>query len=149
MPPDGEPGTRELLNRFLAWQEEEPRNRYQLAIVHGSGELIGTAGLRRRTPGWHVADLGFELAPWHWGQGYATEAARVLLEYGFTELALHSIHAHCIAENRPSARVLKRIGMRREGVLREHEFFRERWWDVHWYGVSASEWTLITAVPSA
>lgn len=146
-PPGGEPGTRELLDRFLGWQEEEPRSRFQLAIVDSSGELIGTAGLRRAAPGSRVADLGYELAPSRWGRGYATEAARALVDFGFGELALHRIHAHCIAENGPSARVLERIGMRREGVFREHEFFRDRWWDVHWYGILASEWASLPAVP--
>jgi [ribosomal protein S5]-alanine N-acetyltransferase len=145
LPPGGEPDTREMLDRFLGWQAEEPRSRFQLAIVHSSGELIGTAGLRRRTPESLVADLGYELAPSRWGQGYATEAARALLGFGFGELALHRVHAHCVAENRPSARVLERIGMRLEGILRQHEYFSERWWDVHWYGILASEWPAAAA----
>lgn len=141
VPPDGQPETRDLLDRFIRWQEEAPRSRFQLAIVRSSSpELIGTAGLRRRTPESRVADLGFELTPSRWGQGYATEAAGALVEYGFSELGLHRIHAHCIAENQASARVLERIGMQREGILREHEFFQDRWWDVHWYGILASEW---------
>lgn len=145
LPREGEPGTRELLDLFLGWQEEEPRSRFQLAIVHSSGQLVGTAGLRRRTPESRVAGLGYELAPSFWGQGYATEAAGALLEYGFSDLALHRIHAHCVAENRASVRVLERVGMRREAVFREHEFFRGRWWDVHWYGILASEWAGTTA----
>jgi [ribosomal protein S5]-alanine N-acetyltransferase len=138
--PAGDADSRELLERFIGWQEEEPRTRFQLAIVlSSSGELIGSAGLRRRAPDSLVADLGFELAPSFWGHGYATEAARALVEYGFSELRLHRIHAHCIAENDASARVLERVGMRKEGVMRDHEFFRERWWDVHWYGMLESD----------
>ena len=141
VPPGGEPETRELLDRFIGWQEEEPRGRFQLAIVRSSSaELIGTAGLRVRAPESRVAELGYELAPSCWGQGYATEAARALVEFGFAKLGLHRVFAHCVAENRASARVLERLGMRREGVFREHEFFRDRWWDAHWYGMLASEW---------
>ena len=139
---DVEASTRELLDRFIGWQEEEPRHRFQLAVdLAASGEMIGSVGLRRRPGEPRVADVGFEIAPPHWGQGYGTEAARVLVGYGFSELGLHRVHAHCIGENEASARVLRRIGMRREGVMREHEFFGGRWWDVHWYGMLASEWS--------
>lgn len=143
-----EGASRELLDRFMGWQREEPRSRFQLAVVRSSsGALIGSVGLRRRSAESRVADIGFELAPPFWGCGYATEAALALVEYGFSVLALHRIHAHCIAENAASARVLVRIGMRREGVLREHEFFDGRWWDVHWYGMLVREWSGSPAVP--
>jgi RimJ/RimL family protein N-acetyltransferase len=139
---EGGPATGELLDRFMRWQEEEPRSRFQLAIERSSsGGLIGSVGLRRRTPGARVGDIGFELAPSFWGQGYATEAALAIVEYGFHQLGMHRLHAHCIAENEPSARVLTRIGMKREGVFRDHEFFSDRWWDVHWYAILATEWT--------
>ena len=149
-PANGDESTRELLDRFIGWQGEEPRSRFQLAVARtSSGEMIGSVGLRRRAPEKRVADVGFELAPPHWGQGYATEAAAALVGYGFSELGLHRVFAHCIGENEASARVLARIGMRREGVLREHEFFRERWWDVHLYGMLAAEWLPLADHPPA
>lgn len=130
-----------LVERFLAWQREEPRCRYQLAVALADpGEPIGSVGLRSAAAGARVADLGFELAPDHWGRGYATEAARALLEHGFGALGLHRVHAHCIADNLGSRRVLERLGMREEGRLREHEFFAERWWDVLLFGLLADEW---------
>ena len=140
----------ELLERFIGWQRERPRVREQLAIVlAGSGEVVGNVGLRRGSPTDRVAETGFELAPAHWGQGYATEAARTLLHHGFAELGLHRVHAHCVAENVASARVLERLGMRKEGVLREHEFFRERWWDVFLYGILEREWRSRSLTPDA
>ena len=136
-----EGATAALLERFLGWREEEPRSRYQLAVaLAGSGELIGSVGLRMPAPEARVAETGFELDSAHWGKGYATEAARALLDHGFASLGLHRVHAHCIAENQASARVLERLGMIREGRLREHEYFGGRWWDVLLYGVLASEW---------
>ena len=130
-----------LLRRFLDWRREEPRFRYQLAVtLAGSGELIGSVGLRLSAPGSRVADTGFELSRAHWGKGYATEAARALVGHGFSAVGLHRVHSHCIAENRASARVLERLGMLPEGRLRDHEHFGGRWWDVLLYGVLASEW---------
>jgi RimJ/RimL family protein N-acetyltransferase len=51
--------------------------------------------------------------------GYATEAARAVVRYGFDELGLHKIHAHYLTRNPASGKVLERVGMRQEGLLRE------------------------------
>jgi ribosomal-protein-alanine N-acetyltransferase len=56
-----------------------------------------------------------------WRQGLATEAARAIVAFGFTELRLHQIWSWCIAENVGSAGVLEKLGMQREGRLRENE----------------------------
>lgn len=134
-----EADVRAFVQQFIDQQAESPRIEIQLAIILG-GEVVGIVGLRRASAGARVADTGFELAPQCWGRGYATEAARALLGYGFAELGLHRVTAHCVAENTASARVLERLGMRREGRLREHEFFEGRWWDTLLYGILEREW---------
>jgi [ribosomal protein S5]-alanine N-acetyltransferase len=127
---------------FLRWQEEAVRGRVQLAVtLAGTGELVGNVGLRRHTPEEPVADHGFELDPAHWGRGYATEASRAMLEWGFGTWGLERVHAHCIAENRASAAVLRRVGMREEARLRDHEHFKGRHWDVLLFGILRSEWS--------
>jgi ribosomal-protein-alanine N-acetyltransferase len=136
-----EAGAREFVQRFVDWQRETPRTGYQLAIaLADTGELIGNVGLRLPARYALVAEAGFELDPRHWGNGYATEAARGLVQYGFRELGLQRVHSHCVIENTASARVLERLGMKLEGKLRQHEFFKGRWWDVLLYGILASEW---------
>lgn len=131
-----------FVGRFLEWQLEEPRWRMQLAVcLAGGAEPIGNVGLRRAAPGAPVADMGYELDPEFWGRGYATEAAHAVLDHGFGVLGLHRIHAHCVAENAASARVLEKLGMRLEGRLREAEQVGGRWHDVLLYGVLAREWT--------
>jgi len=62
------------------------------------------------------------------------------LSFGFSEMQLHRIAAWCIAENTGSARVLEKLGMRQEGRLREHDYFKGRWWDVLLYGILHNEW---------
>ncbi|TMD62463.1 MAG: GNAT family N-acetyltransferase [Chloroflexi bacterium] len=112
---------REFVQMFIALPNEEPRTKFQLAITLASdGRLIGNCGIRMKTPGAREADIGYELDPHFWGSGYATEAASELLAFGFRDLVLHRIWAWCIAENIASARVLEKIGMRREGHLREN-----------------------------
>ncbi len=125
---------------FLEWQREEPRRKFQLAIaLKDNGSLIGNCGLRRKQGNDWEAELGYELDPQYWGQGYATEAARALVDYGFRELALRRISSWCIAENTASAWVLERLGFRQEGRLRRNQHFKSRWWDTLLYALLREE----------
>lgn len=138
---DTEEGERAFLRPFLDWQREEPRRMVNLAItLAATGEMIGIAGVRQRQPDQPRGDIGYELAPWHWGRGYATEAARAMLAFGFEALGLHKVHARCLAVNAASARVLERLGMRLEARLREHEWIRGEPHDELLYGILADEW---------
>lgn len=131
----------EFVGTFIAQQHQRPRTKFQLAIVlRQTDELIGNCGIRLEAPESHQADIGYELSPHHWGNGYATEAARALLKFGFTELSLHRIWSWCIADNIASAHVLQRLGMRLEGRLRQNEYFKGRWWDTLLYGILDFEW---------
>jgi ribosomal-protein-alanine N-acetyltransferase len=127
---------------FILWQGEQPRSKAQLAItLADTGELIGNVGLRRESAGDPLADLGYELSPEHWGHGYATEAARAMIEWGFGACdGVERIHAHCIADNEASARVLLKAGLRREALLREHQCFKGRYWDVAMFGMLRADW---------
>lgn len=68
--------------------------------------------------------LGFVIARQHWGQGYATEAARAVLLLAFTELGLERVEATCRPGNQGSQRVLVKLGMHQEGLLRSHLLIR-------------------------
>ena len=130
-----------FVDMFRGWQEEQPRRRFQLAIVRREdGGLIGNCGLRRKPGNEWEADIGYELSPKHWGHGYATEAARAMVGFGFAELGLQRISSWCIADNVASARVLERLGFVREGRLRRNEYFKGRWWDTLLYALLAEEW---------
>jgi ribosomal-protein-alanine N-acetyltransferase len=132
---------REFVEMVLAQQREAPRCKFQLAVVlKATGQLIGNCGIRMRSADAHQADIGYELDPQHWGQGYATEAARAIVHFGFTRLRLHRISSWCIADNVGSARVLEKLGMRQEGRLRENEYFKGRWWDTLLYAILDHEW---------
>jgi RimJ/RimL family protein N-acetyltransferase len=85
-------------------------------------------------------DIGYELSPKHWGRGYATEAARAIVRFGFTELKLYRIWSWCIADNVGLARVLEKVGMRLEGRLRDKEYLKGRWWDTLLYAILEHEW---------
>jgi RimJ/RimL family protein N-acetyltransferase len=63
-----------------------------------------------------------------------------MLAFGFERLDLHRIWAECVADNRASARVLEKLGMRREAHFRESGFFKGRWWDSLVYAMLDHEW---------
>jgi len=131
----------EFLQRFITQQQERPRIKFQFAIVlKATGELIGNCGIRQESAGSYEADMGYELAPQHWGQGYATEAARAVLGFGFVELRPHRVWADCVADNAGSIRVLEKLGMRLEGRLREKEYYKGRWWDKLIFAILEHEW---------
>jgi RimJ/RimL family protein N-acetyltransferase len=130
-----------FVQRFLTQQHQQPRTKFQLAVVlKSNGELIGNCGIRMASAGAREADIGYELSPKQWGRGYATEAARAILRFGFTELKLHRIWSWCIAENVGSVRVLEKIGMQPEGRLRDKEYFKGRWWDTLLFAILEDEW---------
>jgi [ribosomal protein S5]-alanine N-acetyltransferase len=131
----------EFIEMFLANQRELPRIKYQLAITLKSNQrLIGNCGVRMKIADAREGDIGYELSPYHWGYGYATEAARAMVEFGFTQLKLHRIWSWCIADNVGSARVLQKLGMQAEGRLRENEYYKGRWWDTLLFGILDYEW---------
>ena len=132
---------RDFVEIFRGWQTEQPRRRFQLAIIlRKDGRLIGNCGIRRKLDNDWEADIGYELSPHHWGCGYASEAARAMVDFGFRELGLRRISSWCIADNVASVRVLERLGFLLEGRLRSNEFFKGRWWDTLLYAVLAEEW---------
>lgn len=96
--------------------------------------LIGVIGLEI-TPADERAELGYWLGVDFWNQGYATEAAQAVVEFGFESLGLHRIYARHFSGNVASGRVMQKIGMHYEGLLREHVRKWGRFKDVICYGL--------------
>ncbi len=131
-----EDDVRAFVQMLIDQQKEQPRTKFQLALVlKTKKQLIGNCGIRVNDPDQREANIGYEVNSRYWGQGYATEAARTILRFGFEELGMHRVWSWCMAENVASARVLEKIGMRFEGRLREKEFFKGRWHDHLLYAI--------------
>jgi RimJ/RimL family protein N-acetyltransferase len=132
---------RDFIQRQIDNQLEKPRLQYQLAItLKTSEELIGNCGILMGFAGTHEAEIGYELDPNHWKHGYATETARVIVDFCFTHLHLHRIWAHCVADNTGSAHVLEKLGLQLEGRQRDKEHYKDRYWDMLLYAVLRKEW---------
>ncbi|MFE1176833.1 GNAT family N-acetyltransferase [Streptomyces sp. NPDC058773] len=113
----------------------------QLAVVvRDGGTLVGDVTFVWKSREHRQGRIGYVFHPGHAGHGYATEASRALLKLGFEELQLHRIQAELDGRNTASARLLERLGMRREGHLRENEFLDGEWSDEVIYAMLAREW---------
>jgi [ribosomal protein S5]-alanine N-acetyltransferase len=136
-----EADVREFVQMFLDWQQERPRTKFQLAVVHQEdGCLIGNCGIRINDREKREANIGYELDSRYWGNGYATEAARAMLQFGFTELNMARIWAKCVADNVGSARVMQKIGMRLEARELKKEFIKNVWRDHLIFAIHIRNW---------
>jgi RimJ/RimL family protein N-acetyltransferase len=98
------------------------------------------AEVRERAAGTQV-ELGWAFHPASGGQGYATEAVADLLRMCFWELGIRRVEAHCFAANRPSWRLMERLGMRRETHAVKESLHRSgEWMDGLTYALLADEW---------
>lgn len=103
----------DLLELFSKWAAERPRLNYQLAMVlrNEAQTLIGCCGLRSADSEPGRAELGIEMAPTYWGRyGYAIEAMRALIEFGFVTLGLREIYGGTVDANFRIARLVQSFG---------------------------------------
>jgi [ribosomal protein S5]-alanine N-acetyltransferase len=101
-------------------------------------ELVGAATLIIE-PGGRTAELGYWIGRPYWGQGYATEAARALLVWGFRVAGIERIHAGHFTRNAASGAVLRKLGMRYEGRLPRHTRKDGEYLDLERYAMARSE----------
>lgn len=132
--------THEVVSRWLEVQEERLRAEINLAVeLTDEGKLIGTMRLGmddEKTS----AHIGYAFNRHYWNQGYATEASRALLDFGYRDLHLHRIWATCDTRNLASWRVMEKLGMRREGHFIKNTLQKGEWRDSYLYAVLAEEW---------
>ena len=104
-----------------------------------SDALVGAIGLHPE-PAHGRAELGYWIGKPFWGRGYATEAARAVIAFGFESVGLNKIHAAVFIKNPASDRVIRKLGMKWEGRLREHDLKWGVYEDIDVYALLAREW---------
>jgi RimJ/RimL family protein N-acetyltransferase len=105
-----------------------------------TGTLVGDVILHWLSQAHSVAEIGYIVLPDHAGRGYATEAARAVLSVAFDQLGLHRVIASVEARNVGSARVLEKLGMRKEAHFVENEFVKNEWQSELVYAILDREW---------
>ena len=107
--------TQFLQSRLTRWDSNEE---FSWAITRAEEDrVIGMIACRVREP---AADIGYVLSRSLWGRGHMTEAANAVVEWAINLDFVYRVWAVCDVENKASARVLEKVGMQREGILRRY-----------------------------
>jgi RimJ/RimL family protein N-acetyltransferase len=129
----------ESLRAIMAGCEDGSEARFGIELL-ATGELIGNVGLHHFFAQNRRCEIGYALASQHWGQGYATEALRAAIRHGFDALDLNRIEADIDPRNIGSARVLEKLGFRKEGYMPERWIVFGEFADTVNYGLLKRYW---------
>ncbi|MFN7249907.1 MAG: GNAT family N-acetyltransferase [Anaerobacillus sp.] len=106
-----------------------------------TGKFIGTIDFVSWQVNHHVAEIGYVISPDYWGMGITTEAANEIIKFGFDNMDLVRIQARCFVENRGSERVMEKIGMSFEGIIRKGMFVKGKHQDLKMYSILKEEFS--------
>jgi len=138
--PDSPKQTRDFLKALALERRRKVRRSFELAVVlKADKRVIGGCGIRIKRPTQRESDLGYVLHPRYWNRGYTTEAAKALVAYGFKTLKLHRIWSTHDPMNAASGKVMRKIGMKKEGFLRKEVFQKGKWRDSCLYAILESD----------
>lgn len=106
--------------------------------LRGHSGLIGTAGFNNFKKQ-HRANLGYDVRAEFWNKGYATEALKAIINFGFSELDINRIEAEVMQGNTASERVLTKLGFTKEGVLRQWMHWNQKHYDMSMFSLLRSD----------
>jgi len=132
-----ETGT-QFVTRILREKGREEGTPFAIRPV-GSEETIGQIRLFNWSPLEREAEVGFWIRRKHWGQGFGTDALRLICRFGFRSMSLHRIEAIVVVGNVGSRKVLEKAGFRAEGRNRKSARLGERWIDAWRFGLLRGE----------
>ena len=150
--------SRQDVTKYLAWYPHSSRDYtreylqylggryaagmfYDWAVVYEPDcKMVGTCGFTSFNCSSDIAEVGYVLNPEYWGKGIATEALSRVLQFGFEELGLNRIEAKFIQGNDRSRRVMEKVGMSFEGILRESMMVKGSYMNIGICSILRSEW---------
>ncbi|MUK87872.1 GNAT family N-acetyltransferase [Ornithinibacillus sp. L9] len=124
----------------LSWIENHLSNfnnnkSYELAITDkATGKLYGAIALSNNQ-NFNNGEMAYWIGEEYWGNGYATEASKAMLDFAFHEKEYHKVFARHFNSNPASGRVLQKIGMNQEGILKDHITKENQYEDLVYYGI--------------
>ncbi len=128
--------TRKLIRPNIDSQKDTPQKSFTWKVcLKNSNTFIGLAGLTLSCDKFKLGEIYYKLLPSYWGQGYATELAKTLINSGFADFKLHKVEAGVAIANHKSIRVLEKAGMIREGLRRKILPIRGEWKDNYHYAI--------------
>ncbi len=136
--PSSEAGAKE---RVAEWSKNDKDNLgFAIETLDEQPVLVGHIGLWGARPKDRCATIGIAFGREHLGQGYGTDAMRVIVDYGFREMGLHRIQLDLVAFNQAGMRAYEKAGFVEEGRRREAVFHDGRWYDEVLMGILDHEW---------
>ncbi len=121
-----------IRDRLRPWSFEDGKwLSLAVCLAHDESRVIGEAVFRFESRADRRMEIGYRFRPESQGKGYAIEAVRGLVALLLENFELHKLVAYCDAENAASIRLLQRLGMTEEGLLREHYYLNGGWRDLH------------------
>ncbi len=123
-------------------QNMKNRHAFEFAVLlKDNGQYIGNVGLININDLHHRADISYYIDRDYMNCGYATEAAEVMLRYGFTKWNFNKIAGCCMSCNPASRRVMEKIGMKYEGTLRQELYKEGDYYDIDRLSILKSEYS--------
>lgn len=137
------PYTLEIAENWIKTHSKliENGDAYPFAVIlESENQLIGTMTIRVDKLH-NKGELGYWIGKAYWGKGYATEAAKRVIDFGFKELNLNRIWAPIMSKNKASSKVLKKVGLIYEGTLKQDVLRWNQYEDVDVYGLIKSDYS--------
>lgn len=120
---------------------QDPTTLKVMCAIRVDEDVVGWAGTYMDDKRAHIARVYYYVLPEYQNNGYASEAAQLLIKYAFGTLNAHKVEASVIAENAASSRVLEKLGFQQEGCRRDHMYKEGEYRDVTLWGLLPSEYT--------
>lgn len=132
--------TKTIIEPWIADNNFDHIKNYTFAIERNADQkFLGLYGFKLGSEKYKRAEIWYKIHSDYWGNGIATEASRLILDFGFKTLNLHRIQAGCAVENIGSIKVLEKIGMTREGRGRQVLPLKSEWSDNFEYAILESD----------
>lgn len=139
----------DLLQPTLNDQQQPTRKHYGWSMLLNTDKtFVGEIGLDLATARFKSAEIYYSVASAYWGKGYASEAARAVVQFVFEQLQLHRLEAGVATFNPGSIRVLEKIGMQREGLRRKILPIDGEWIDNYMYAMLDEDYQALAASDS-
>lgn len=134
----------DLLQPTLDDLEKPTRTRYGWSMIRNNDKtFVGEIGLNLATERFRSGEIFYSVSSAYWGKGYASEAAKAIVQFAFEDLELHRLEAGVATFNPGSIRVLEKIGMQREGLRRKILPINGEWLDNYMYAMLEEDYALL------
>jgi ribosomal-protein-alanine N-acetyltransferase len=131
-------GARMIIQYFL---EPEGKNHSRWGIIRKSdNQMIGTCGFHNWEKAYFRSEIGYDLYPDFWGQGYMTEALTAAINNGFERMKLNRIDALVYIDNPRSSGLLKKLSFKQEGILRDYFYLNGTFYDHAIFSLLKRDW---------